>query len=62
MGILPLRDKETDKTTPIVVVCHGSVRAGQVCQYPEPLGFAVVTLEGKIKAWSRIIDPIVLEY
>jgi hypothetical protein len=26
MGIIPLRYKEIDETTPIVVMCHGGVR------------------------------------
>ena len=62
MGIMPLRYKETDGTKPILVTHHGGVRTGQACQYPEPLGFDIATLEGGIQAWPRTVDPIVPEY
>lgn len=62
MGIIPLRHKEIDKDTPIVVMCHSGVRSAQVCQYLEPLGYDVTNLEGDIDAWSQQVDPSVPRY
>ena len=57
MGRLPVRQEETDKEKPIIVICHTGVRSARGCQYLEPLGYDVTNLESGIDVWSMLVGP-----
>jgi rhodanese-related sulfurtransferase len=63
MGEIPERFGELPTQMPIVVMCHGGVRSGQVASFLNASGYPnAVNLTGGIDAWSESIDRTVPRY
>lgn len=49
---------KTDKTTPLVVICHHGSRSAQVTAWLLDLGWqSVYSLAGGLDAYARTVDP-----
>lgn len=63
MAEMPNRLGELDPAAEIVVVCRSGGRSLQVASYLSSRGFAHVSnLAGGILAWSRDLDPTIVQY
>lgn len=63
MAEIPNRLGELDPAAEIVVVCRSGGRSLQVASYLSGRGFAHVSnLAGGILAWSRDLDPTIVQY
>jgi len=54
---------ESNKNSPIVLICRSGQRSAQVGQYLEQLGFTdVINLEGGMNSWAAQIDTTMKVY
>ena len=59
---IPMND-ESNKNSPIVLICRSGQRSAHVGQYLEQLGFTdVINLEGGMNGWAAQIDSTIRVY
>lgn len=58
-----LHELESNKNSPIVLICRSGQRSAHVGQYLEQLGFTdVINLEGGMNGWAAQIDSTIRVY